>query len=306
MISSIAIGTRGSALALNQANFIASLIRAHAPEMRVSVHTYKTQGDKILDAPLSKIGGKGLFTKELELALLSRNIDIAVHSMKDLPTELPEGLAIGAVPKRVTPYDALISDKFDSLTELPQGARLGTSSLRRSAQLRTVRPDVEIVDLRGNIHTRLEKVRNGSLDAAILACAGLERLGLKDRIRQIISDQIMLPAVGQGALAIEVRHEDSALREFLEDIGDPVTTLEVAAERALLGALGGGCQVPIGALAHAHGNDLQLRACVCSLDGQTLIRDSLTGSLVGARDLGLRLADRLIQQGADAIIASIR
>jgi hydroxymethylbilane synthase len=306
VFSSLTIGTRGSKLALAQSNQVADRLRRLAPSMRVNVVIIRTTGDRILDAPLAQIGGKGLFTKELEVALLDRTIDLAIHSMKDLPTELPPGLIVGAIPKRARPFDALVCEKFESLVKLPAGAKVGTSSLRRAAQLRVLRNDLEIVDLRGNIDTRIEKVRNGDLEAAVLACAGLERLGLADVIREAISEDIMLPAVGQGALAIEIRAEDTRLKDFLGEIADPVSTLEVEAERAVLGALGGGCQVPIGALARAHGDQLHVTACVCSLDGQTIIRSSRTGPMVAAAETGRALAAELVDRGAAGIVASIR
>lgn len=306
MIASLTIGSRGSKLALYQSNLIADMIRAHAPNLKIHIEIIKTTGDHILDAPLAKIGGKGLFTKELELALVERRIDLAVHSMKDLPTELPPSLIVGAVPKRATPNDAFVSVKWSSVAELPAEVRVGTSSLRRSSQLRALRSDLVIVDLRGNVDTRLAKVRDGDVDAAILACAGLERLGYHQSIRQVLPETMMVSAVGQGALAIEIREEDSALRALLQTIADPITTLEVTAERAFLGALGGGCQVPIGALARANNDTLLITGCVCALDGSNIFRTEQEGSIVAAHDLGRRAADILLAQGADAVISSIR
>lgn len=306
MISTLTIGSRGSKLALTQTNHIADAIRRLRPGLEVRIEIIKTTGDRILDAPLAKIGGKGLFTKELEVAMIDRLIDLAVHSMKDLPTELPEGLCIGAVPPRVTPNDALVCSKFESIESLPAGARVGTSSLRRIAQLRAVRPDLNIVDLRGNVDTRIGKVADGELDAAILACAGLQRIGRADAIRQVISEDVMISAAAQGALGLEIREDDEDLKAILAELNDLASAREVEAERTLLGALGGGCQVPIGARASVEGGNLHLLACVCSLDGNTLIRTSRMGSVDNPHELGMRVASELLQRGADAIVASIR
>jgi hydroxymethylbilane synthase len=264
-----------------------------------------TKGDHLADAPLPQIGGKGLFTKEIETALLERRIDLAVHSMKDLPTQLPEDLAIGAVPPRENPLDALVSGGA-SLSELVQGSRVGTSSLRRKAQLLALRPDLEVTNLRGNVDTRLRRVRKGVIAGAVMACAGLNRLGRAEAITEVFPPELMTPAVGQGALAIEVREDDAPLLDMLRALADPVAQAEVEAERAFLKALGGGCQVPVGALARANGSALSLMGCVCSLDGRRILRAQQTGPAMQPLELGRRLADALLEQGAAELISAIR
>jgi len=306
MKSSLVIGSRGSQLALTQSNHIASLIRALHPKLDVSIEIISTTGDRILDAPLAKIGGKGLFTKELETALLEKRVDLAVHSLKDLPTEVPEGLAIAAIPVRENPADVFISAKYASLDALPDDATIGTSSLRRSAQLLAYRPNLNVVDLRGNVDTRLRRVAEGELDAAILACAGVTRIGRADAITQILPPEIMVSAPGQGALGIEMRADDTEGRGLIASIVHDDTTIEVTAERTLLAALEGGCQVPIGALARVHVRDLTLVACVCSLDGMRVLKTTVTGSTGAPVELGQRAAQDLIAQGAREIMAAIR
>ncbi len=306
MTRPLTIGSRASKLALTQSNHVADLMRAAAPGIDVSIQTFSTKGDRVLDAPLAEIGGKGLFTEELEAALRSGDIDLAVHSMKDLPTELAHGLAIGAVPPRENPHDALVCDRHDTLDALPNGARVGTSSLRRKAQLLAYRPDFVIVDIRGNVQTRVRKVREGVVDAAILACAGLERLGLHDAIAQELPPDLMVPAPAQGALGIEIRDDDTELRDLLETCGDPRATAEVAAERTVLAVLEGGCQVPLGALARIADDTLSLAACVCDPDGRTVLRAEAQGPPDDADALGRGVADDLLRQGADRIIAAIR
>lgn len=306
MRPTLTIGSRGSKLALTQSNQIADLIRAALPGTEVTITIISTRGDRILDRPLAEIGGKGLFTEELEAALRDGSIDLAVHSLKDLPTDDPEGLCIAATPKRVTPNDALVCTKYASLTDLPAGATVGTSSLRRKAQLLTINPDLNIVDLRGNIDTRMGKVtESGELDAVILACAGLERIDRADVIAQVIPASLMLPAASQGVLGIQTRADDTELRDALTPIHDPQTYAEALAERTLLAGLGGGCQVPIGALAKVDGDTISLEACVCSLDGTTTLRTTLTGPLNTAQTLGQQAAQELLSQGANNIIAEI-
>jgi hydroxymethylbilane synthase len=260
----------------------------------------------VLDAPLAQIGGKGLFTRELELALLDERIDVAVHSLKDLPTQLPQGLALGAVPRRESPFDVLVATGCRSLDDLPRGARVGTSSLRRRAQLLAVRRDLEVVDLRGNIDTRLRKVFGGEVHAAVLARAGLLRLGQANAIACELPPSIMVPAPGQGALGLEVREGDESVLRLLASLADPGATAETAAERACLAALEGGCQVPIGASAQATGSRLQLTACVCSLDGARVLRTTVEGHRDRAREAGERAAQDLLAQGAGELIAAIR
>ncbi len=302
----LTIGSRGSKLALTQTNQMADMIRAALPGVEVDITIISTRGDRILDRPLSEIGGKGLFTEELEAALRDGSIDLAVHSLKDLPTDDPEGLCIAASPKRVTPNDALVCTKYASLKDLPAGATVGTSSLRRKAQLLALNPDLKIVDIRGNIGTRMGKVlETGELDAVILACAGLERVGLADVITETIAPELMLPAAAQGVLGIQTRADDAELREALKTIHDTDTYTEALAERTLLAGLGGGCQVPIGALARIDGDTIYLEACVCSLDGKTTLRTKLSGAVDTAQALGEQAAQDLLSQGADAIVAEI-
>jgi len=301
----LTIGSRGSKLALTQTNQVADMIRAAIPGVEVDITIICTRGDRILDKPLAEIGGKGLFTEELEAALRDGSIDLAVHSLKDLPTDDPEGLCIAASPKRVTPNDALVS-KYESLKALPAGATVGTSSLRRKAQLLAMNPELNIVDIRGNIDTRMGKVtETAELDAVILACAGLERIDRADAITEVISSEDILPAASQGVLGIQTRADDTELREALSAIHDSNTYAEALAERTLLAGLGGGCQVPIGALAKVEGEIITLEACVCSLDGLTILRSTLNGGVDTAQALGQQVAQDLLTQGADAIVGDI-
>ncbi|MBI4743403.1 MAG: hydroxymethylbilane synthase [Actinobacteria bacterium] len=308
----IVIGSRGSQLALWQTNFVADLIRGlgflkTVPE--IEIKKIKTSGDKILDVPLAKIGDKGLFVKELEVALINKEIDLAIHSMKDVPTELPEDLTIGAVLKREDQRDVLISKNKITLNDLPERAKIGTSSLRRRAQLSHIRPDFEIFDLRGNLDTRLKKLDTGELDGIILAAAGILRLGWGERITERISKNICLPAVGQGAIGIEIRKDDERIREIVEGLNHYETQLCVFAERALLKTLEGGCQVPIGTYSEVKDGLLRLEAVIGSLDGKELIRDSIAGVVSGLEEvekLGIELADKLLADGGDKILEEIR
>ncbi|MBQ7479531.1 MAG: hydroxymethylbilane synthase, partial [Selenomonadaceae bacterium] len=261
-----------------------------------------TKGDRILDAPLAKIGGKGLFTKELETAMLAGEIDIAVHSLKDMPTEVPEGLVISAVTKRLDAGDALVSSRYGSLGELPPGARVGTSSLRRRAQLLHMRPDLDIQDLRGNVNTRLGKLDEGQFDAIVLAVAGLKRLGFADRIAEVLPKEILLPAVGQGALAIETRMDDAEVRKTISFLNDEDTVNCAKAERAFLARVEGGCQVPVGVYARMAGKELTVEAVIASLDGNRLYRDVRKGSCENAGDLGTALAESLLDAGGREIL----
>ncbi len=303
--ASLVIGTRGSRLALWQAEWVQSRLQELAPDLRVTLRRIKTSGDKILDVPLAKVGGKGLFVKEIEEALLQGDVDLAVHSMKDVPTALPDGLAILCIPPREDPRDALISHAGRTLDRLPKGSRIGTSSLRRQAQLLYRRPDLSITMLRGNLDTRLRKVGEGAFDAIVVAAAGLRRMGWSDRVTEYLPPEVSLPAIGQGALGIEGRRGDSFVRGLLEPLEDPATRTAVTAERALLDRLEGGCQVPIGAHATMKGDGLLLDGLIASTDGRRLIRDSIEGSMAEARGLGVQLAEQLLAQGGEEILKEI-
>lgn len=302
MREKIIIGTRGSKLALWQADYIAGCLRKQYQDLVVEIRRIATTGDKILDVPLAKIGGKGLFTKELEVEMLEKKIDLAVHSLKDMPTQLPEGLRLAAVTKRFDAGDAIVSPKYKTLDALPAGAKVGTSSLRRKAQLLHARPDLKICDLRGNVGTRLEKLETENFDAIILAAAGLKRLGLADRITGILPKEVCLPAVGQGALAIETRADDLELMGLLEFLNDRETAGTAAAERAFLKAVEGGCQVPVGVYATADGRRLDVEAVIATVDGKTLLKDKLSGSIEDAASLGEALADRMLAGGGREIL----
>ena len=306
MRPAIVIGTRGSQLALTQTRHVVEYLEQAAPGLDVKVEVISTTGDRMLDQPLAAIGGKGLFTEELERALRAGSVDLAVHSLKDLPTEEPEGLTVAAVATRATPNDALVCAKWSGLDAIPDGARVGTSSPRRKAQLLSRKPGLAVVDLRGNIDTRLSKVlERGEVDAAILACAGLERIGRTDAIAEVLSPEVMLPAPGQGALGIQARAGDDELLELLGKINDAAAQAETTAERALLAGLGGGCRVPIGALARIEGDGLTLQGCVCSLDGATVLRKEVSGSVSDAAALGQQAAEELLASGANAIVAKL-
>lgn len=301
----LVIGTRGSKLALWQSNYIKGLAE-EITGLPVELKIIKTTGDKILDVPLNKVGGKGLFTKELEVELMAGTGDLCVHSMKDVPTELPEGLYISATPPRVDPRDALVSGGGYDLVTLPQGARVGTSSLRRIAQVRNLRPDVEIVDVRGNLDTRMRKAEDGEVDVVILASAGITRMGWADRISSYIPTTQMISAVGQGAIGIEIRMDDEFMRELSEKLSDPDTLTCVTAERVVMRRLEGGCQVPIGAYARLDGDVLVMDAMVGSVDGTTIIRDTLEGPAGDPIALGERMVQSLLAKGAHAILEVVR
>lgn len=302
----ITIGTRKSKLALVQSHYVRDLLTARYPDITVNVKHIVTKGDKIIDVPLSKIGDKGLFTKELENALLQNEADLAVHSYKDLPTKLPAGLIVGVVMKRVPNNDVLIAKPGTSLANLPKGARVGTSSLRRRVQLINHRPDLEVMDLRGNVNTRIEKLLEGQYDAIVLARAGVMRMDLEQHVAEIFPLDVMIPAVGQGALGIEVRENDAEIIELLSFLDDRDTRAATAAERAFLEALEGGCQVPIGATGVVDGDSLTLRGFAASLDGSTFFRGEETGSAASPAEIGKKLAERLISQGADKVLEEIR
>ncbi|MBI3949263.1 MAG: hydroxymethylbilane synthase [Acidobacteria bacterium] len=297
------IGSRGSQLALWQTNFVRHQLARMAP-MPIEIATIKTTGDKHLETPIAQLD-KGMFVKEIERALLSGEIDLAVHSMKDLPTEIPSGLTIAAVCARHDVRDCFISRDGATLQSLAPGSRIGTSSLRRRAQLRYRRSDLEFADIRGNVDTRWRKLREGLFEAIVLAKAGLDRLGWADQITEVLSTEIVLPAVGQGALGIEARAEDMETLSLLEPLNHPPTNAAVMAERALLGHLEGGCQVPIGAWGRVEDGRLILEGCVISLDGETIIRDSISGLTEDSVALGARLAEKLLARGADRILAEV-
>lgn len=305
MKANLIIGTRQSLLALWQSNHIASLLRKQYPDCQVTLKKIVTKGDRILDVPLAQIGGKGLFTKEIETELLDGTVDLAVHSLKDMPTVLPECLCLTAITTRANVGDAFVSNKYASFSELPQGAVLGTSSLRRKAQLLAVRPDLKIVDLRGNVDTRLRKLDEGQMDAIILAAAGLERLGHADRIREIIPTTVCLPAVGQGALAIECRSDNKEVRDMLAFLNDLPTKQATDAERAFLGLIEGGCQVPIGVHAEVENNNVKIEAVIASLDGSKVLRNNITGPAVNAAELGRKLGQQMLAEGGEQILADI-
>ena len=303
--STVVLGTRASKLAVHQSEWVQRQLYALAPDVTVTLQKIQTSGDKILDVPLAQIGGKGLFVKEIEEALLSGEIDLAVHSMKDVPTELPEGLAILCVPPREDPRDALISRDGRSFMDLPRGARIGTSSLRRQSQLLHARPDLTIAMLRGNLDTRIKKLRGGQFDAIVLAAAGLRRLDWAHEITEYLSPQISLPAIGQGALGIEGRKDDLFMRSLLSGLDHAESKTAVLAERALLHRLQGGCQVPIAAYATVAGKIVRLEGLVSSVDGKELFRDVAEGTIEEPESIGIQLAERLLAHGGDRILQAI-
>ncbi len=301
----IRIATRKSPLAMWQAEFVRDSLMAAHPGLEVELLGMSTQGDKILDSPLAKIGGKGLFVKELEVCMLEGDADIAVHSMKDVPVEFPEGLHLAVICEREDPRDAFVSNSYKSLDDLPQGAKIGTSSLRRQCQLRERRPDLEIIDLRGNVNTRLRKLDEGQYDAIILAAAGLIRLGFNDRITQLLETDISLPAIGQGAVGIECRSDDERVNGLLAALNDNETYTRVIAERAMNNRLEGGCQVPIAGHAVLDGDTLHLRALVGQPDASEMIRGEISGPAAEAEQLGFSLADDLLSRGAKEILSAL-
>lgn len=301
----IRIATRKSPLAMWQAEFVRDRLMEAHPGLQVELLGMTTQGDKILDSPLAKIGGKGLFVKELEQGMLEGSADIAVHSMKDVPVDFPAGLHLAVICEREDPRDAFVSNKYQTLDELPQGARVGTSSLRRQCQLREKRPGLDIIDLRGNVNTRLRKLDEGQYDAIILAAAGLIRLGFNDRITQFLETDISLPAIGQGAVGIECRSDDERVNALLAPLNDPDTYIRVIAERAMNNRLEGGCQVPIAGHAVLKGDKLHLRGMVGQPDASEIIRGEISGPASEAEQLGISLADDLLARGAKAILTAL-
>jgi hydroxymethylbilane synthase len=301
----IKIGTRASMLALAQSNWIKDQIEAHHRDVKVDLVKIITKGDKILDVPLAKVGGKGLFVKEIEEALLSNQVDLAVHSMKDVPTELPDELHLGIITKREDPRDALISNDYSSLADLPNRAKIGTSSLRRKSQLFALRPDLVIEDLRGNLDTRLKKLDNKQYDAIILAAAGLNRLNLADRATAFFEPEQMLPAIGQGAVGIELRKSDTDLFEGISFLEDYSTQVTVRAERAFLQRLEGGCQVPIGAFARLDSNQIIMSGLIASIDGKQILKEESTDTVENSELLGKRIAEKLLAQGGKEILNTV-
>ena len=305
MRSTIRIATRKSPLALWQAHFVQSRLQQLYPQLRVELLPMSTKGDKILDSPLAKVGGKGLFVKELEQAILAGDADIAVHSMKDVPVEFPDGLGLSIICERDDPRDAFVSSRFSSMAELPVGSRVGTSSLRRQCQLRASRPDLQILDLRGNVNSRLAKLDAGEYDAILLDAAGLKRLGLQARITTLLPPEQSLPANGQGAIGIECCLDDDELLTLLAPLEHGPTRQRVLAERAMNRALQGGCQVPIGAYAELEGDQLWLRGLVGSADGRQILRAECRGAASAPEALGQALADQLLAQGAAHLLSEV-
>lgn len=305
-MTTVRVGTRGSLLARTQTQWVVEQLQAVSPESSFTTTIYKTQGDKVLDVALSQIGGKGLFTKELEDGLLAGEIDLAVHSLKDMPTELPPGLVLGCTPPREDPRDVVITADGKGLLDLPMGALVGTSSLRRVAQLRAARPDLQFVPIRGNVDTRLRKLEEGQVAALVMAAAGLHRAGFQARISEYLDPEICLPAVGQGALAVEIRQADAYTGRLVGLLHDPETAKAVQAERAFLARLQGGCQVPCGAYAEVDFGHLHLSGLIASVDGTQVLRAEVEGSIAEASALGRSLADELLARGGAAILAALR
>lgn len=306
MGKTVKIGTRGSPLALWQANWVKSFLESRSPSLNVELVIIKTKGDKILDVPLARVGGKGLFVKEIETAILEGRVDLAVHSMKDMPAEIPAGLTIGAVPVRENPFDVLISINHCRFKDLPTGARIGTSSLRRAAQLKHARPDLEIESLRGNLDTRVKKLATENLDGAILAAAGVIRLNLDMHISEYLETDMMLPAVGQGALCIEIRKNDPDIGELVAPMDDPPTRIAVTAERAFLKELEGGCQVPIAAHGVLSGDELVVEGMIAELDGSRILREKISTTYENSKSAGIKLAGMLCEKGGKDILDKLK
>ncbi len=305
MKQTLKIATRKSALALWQAEYVKARLEHYHPDLIVELLPMVTKGDIILDSPLSKVGGKGLFVKELEVAMLEGKADIAVHSMKDVPVDFPDGLGLHVICEREDPRDAFVSNHIASFEQLPQGAIVGTSSLRRQCQIKAMRPDLDVRDLRGNVNTRLAKLDDGQYDAIILAAAGLIRLEMAERIRQYIEPEIMLPANGQGAVGIECRTDDERVKALLAPLEHSETRHRVLAERAMNRALQGGCQVPIGSYATMDGETLYLRGLVGAIDGSRILEAEISGGVNDAEALGEQLAQQLLDLGADTILKQV-
>ena len=304
-MNKIRIGTRKSPLALWQAHYIRDELHALQPSLECEIVKLSTEGDRILDTPLAKIGGKGLFIKELEQALIDGRVDIAVHSMKDVTVDLPEALHIPVICKREAPWDAFVSNQYDQFLDLPEGARLGTSSMRRQMQLKAARPDLQVISLRGNVNTRLAKLDAGEFDAIILAAAGLIRLQMSDRITETLPPELCLPAVAQGAVGVECRKNDDQTVALLMQLNHPPTHARVIAERAMNATLEGGCQVPIAGFSEIHEDTLHLRGIVGSPDGSLLLHADIAGLTQNAEELGQELAKQLLQKGAGDILSQV-
>ena len=305
MSETIRIATRKSPLALWQAEEVSRQLKLHHPDIKIELVKMTTKGDKILDAPLAKVGGKGLFVKELEQGILDGDADIAVHSMKDVPVEFPAGLYLPIIMQREDPSDAFVSNTYASLEDLPADARIGTSSLRRQLQIKNTMPNSRMLDLRGNVNSRLQKLDNGDYDAIILASAGLIRLGFEDRIKSKIPPEQSLPAIGQGAVGIECRENDDRILSLLQPLNHADTHTRLTAERAMNNRLNGGCQVPIAGFALLEGDEIYLRGLVGRPDGSEVVRDELRGPASQAESLGIQLAERLLEQGADVILRDL-
>jgi len=305
MTATVRIGTRGSKLALWQANWVASEIRTRHPTLSPELVIIRTRGDRIQNVPLAQLGGKALFIKEIEEALLDQRIDVAVHSMKDMPAEIPRGLSIGAVPKREDAADVLISRDGCRLAELGPGSKVGTGSLRRKALLRHARPDIQVVPLRGNLDTRIRKLDTGDMDAIVLAAAGIRRMGWEGRVAEYLGADAMLPAAGQGALCIEIREGDSSAASIVGELDHGQTRTAVMGERAFLGRLNGSCHVPIAALGEVGRGALLLDGLVADTEGRTVVRDRMSGPESAPETTGIRLAERLLEKGAEEILSSV-
>jgi hydroxymethylbilane synthase len=302
MNKTLKIATRKSPLALWQAEHVKARLEAHYPGLNIELVKMTTQGDQILHSPLSKIGGKGLFIKELEQGMLAGEADIAVHSMKDVPYEIPPGFELGAILKRENPFDAFVSNHFNSINDLPQGATVGTCSMRRIVQLKAIRPDIKILDLRGNVNTRLKKLDDGEYDAIILACAGLIRLGFEDRIKQQIPEDQSLPAVGQGAVGIEIRENDTEILDLIAPLIDTETTYRVSAERAMNARLEGGCSSPVAGFSTIDNDQITLTGLVGNVDSGVILKHQVFGNVAESEALGVELANELISLGARDIL----
>ena len=305
IIETIRIGTRGSDLALVQANWVGDRLRSMCPDWSVEVVPIKTRGDRMQDISLVEFGGKGIFVKEIEEALLRGDIDMAVHSMKDVPVDLPGGLVIGAVPEREDPRDVLISREGRKIEGLARGARIGTGSLRREMQVRVLMPDIEVVPIRGNIDTRIRKIVTENLDGIIIAAAGMKRMGRAAEISQYIPLEVMMPSAGQGVLGIEVREDDDKTRDLISPLNHSDTVVEISAERAFLRHLGGGCQVPIAGIASKQGDTLIIKGLVGSVDGRVMIMDEIRGNSQDAEDMGCTLAERILSRGGQAVLDEV-
>lgn len=305
-MKNITIGSRGSDLALWQTNWVKKQLEDLYASARISVKIIKTEGDKILDMALSKIGDKGLFTKAIEDALLDGSIDLAVHSLKDLPTTLPKGLCIGAVSKREDPHDAFISLRYNSLAELPIGSTIATGSLRRKSQLLNFRSDLNVIDVRGNVNTRLRKLESEGWDGMVLALAGVKRLGLTAHLKQIIPEEIMLPAVSQGVMAVEIRSHDKELSEMLKPLNDKDSMNQVTAERSLLKTVEGGCQVPVGVFTKIVKNEIELQAMIGSLDGKKIVKCKMKDKVSKSKELGIKAGQDILERGGREILSDLR